>query len=165
MALGYLALTGRDTAMAVRHFQAALDLNPNFAAAHGYVGWALVFDGQSEEALCRFEEAMRMSPRDPLNGFFSSGVGAAHYFAGRYSEAVKWARRAVELRPGILGGHRVLCAALAQAGQIKEAKAAMNTLRQLHPDVSLAWIKRWVPYTPGPMKHFLEGLRKAGLTD
>ncbi len=40
----------------------------------------------------------------------------------------------------------------------------MNTLRQLHPDVSLAWIKQWVPYTSKPMKHFLEGLRKAGLT-
>jgi Flp pilus assembly protein TadD len=40
MALGYLAFTNRRTDDAVRHFQAAIDLNPNFAAAYGYVGWA-----------------------------------------------------------------------------------------------------------------------------
>ena len=106
-----------------------------------------------------------MSPRDPLNGFFFAGLSAAHYFAGQYPEAVKYARQAVQLRPGILGGHRVLCASLAQAGQIEEAKAAMNTLRQMHPDISVAWIKQSVPYTSGPMTQFLEGLRKAGLPE
>ena len=29
----------------------ALDLNPNFAAAHGYLGWALAFDGKSDKAI------------------------------------------------------------------------------------------------------------------
>jgi TolB-like protein len=165
MALGYLAFTDCQTDEAVRHFQTALDLNPNFAAAHGYVGWALVFDGQSDEALRHFEQAMRMSPRDPLNGFFSAGISAGHYFAGRYPEAVKWARQAVQLRPGILGGHRILCASLAQAGLVEEAKSAMSHLRQLHPSLSIAWIRQSVPYMPAPMAHFLEGLRKAGLTE
>jgi hypothetical protein len=64
-----------------------------------------------------------------------------------------------------LGGHRILCASLAQAGQIEEAKSALTTLRKLHPDISIAWIKQSVPYTAEPMEHFLEGLRKAGLTD
>ena len=66
MALGYLAITDRRTDEAVRHFQVALDLNPNFAAAYGYTGWALVLDGQSEEALRHFSQWMRTSPRDPL---------------------------------------------------------------------------------------------------
>jgi adenylate cyclase len=165
MALGYLAFTDRDTAEAIRHFEAALDLNPNFAAAHGYVGWALVFDGQSEAALRHFEQAMKMSPRDPLNGFFFSGVSAAHYLADRYPEAVKYARQAVQLRPGILGGHRILCASLAQAGQFDEAAAAMRHLRQVHPDISVGWIKKSVPYTSGPMERFLDGLRKVGLPE
>jgi Flp pilus assembly protein TadD len=163
MALGYLAFTDRRTDEAVRHFQAAIDLNPNFAAAYGFVGWALVFDGRSEEALRRFDQAMRMSPRDPLNGFFSAGISAAHYFAARYSEAVKWGRQALELRPGLLGGYRILCACLAQAGDVEEARTVLSQLQQLHPSVSIAWIERNVPYTSGPMSKFLEGLRKAGL--
>jgi adenylate cyclase len=163
MALGYLAFTGRQTDASIRHFQAAIDLNPNFAAAYGYIGWALVFDARSEEALRYFEQAMRMSPRDPLNGFFSAGISAAHYFAGHYSEAVRWGRQTLELRPGILGGYRILCASLAQAGLIEEARSVMSQLRQLHPTLSIAWIERNVPYTTGPMTKFLEGLRKAGL--
>lgn len=165
MALGYLAFVARRTEEAVRRFQTAIDLNPNFAAAYGYVGWALTFDGQSEDALTNLQQAIRMSPRDPLNGFFLAGLSAAHYLAGRSGEAVEWARQAVQLRPGIIGGHRILCASLAQAGLMDEVGAAMSRLRQLHPGISVAWIQESVPYTAEPMAHFLEGLRKAGLTD
>jgi adenylate cyclase len=165
MALGYLAFVARQTDQAIRRFRTAIDLNPNFAAAYGYVGWALTFDGQSDNALTNLQQAIRMSPRDPLNGFFFAGVSAAHYLAGRYTEAVDWARQAVQLRPGIIGGHRILCASLAQAGLIDEAKTAMSRLRQLHPDISIAWIQESVPYTREPMTQFLEGLRKAGLTN
>jgi TolB-like protein len=163
LALGYHAFTGRQTDEAVRHFRAALDLNPNFAAATGSIGFALALDGRSEEAIRHFEQALRMSPRDPFNSFFFVGIAVAHYLAGRFSESVNWARQAVQLRPGYLGGHRILCASLAQSGQIEEAKAAMNVLRKLQPDISIAGIRQAVPYTPEPMERFLDGLRKAGL--
>jgi adenylate cyclase len=165
LALGYLAFAARQTDEAIHYFRMALELNPNFAAAHGFVGWALAFDGRSEEAIGHLQQAIRMSPRDPLNGFFFAGLSASHYLAGRYTEAVEWARQAVQLRGGIFGGHRILCASLAQAGLMEEAGAAMSQLRQLQPGISIAWIKQSVPYTAGPMTHFLEGLRKAGLTE
>src|SRR5262249_635488 len=41
LALGYVTFTRRRTDEAVEEFQRALDLNPNFAAAHGYLGCAL----------------------------------------------------------------------------------------------------------------------------
>jgi TolB-like protein len=164
-ALGYLAFTSRRTGDAIRHFQTALNLNPNFAAAHGALGWTFVFDGRSEQALACFEQALRMSPRDPLNGFILAGIAAAHYFAGHYPDAVTWARKAVELRPGLLGGHRVLCASLAQAGQLEDASTAVKALRLLQPNVSLAWVQENVPYTARPMVLFLDGLRRAGLPD
>jgi tetratricopeptide (TPR) repeat protein len=46
VALGFVAFIERRTDESVAHFQRALDLNPNFAAAHGYLGWTLSFDGQ-----------------------------------------------------------------------------------------------------------------------
>jgi hypothetical protein len=54
---------------------------------------------------------------------------------------------------------------LGQAGLIEEAKSAMSHLRELQPTISVAWIKESVPYTDEPMARFLEGLRKAGLTE
>jgi TolB-like protein len=165
MALGFLALTSRQTEQAVRHFQVALDLNPNFAAAAGSIGIALAHNGQSEEAMLHFDQAMRMSPRDPFNSFFVLGISVAHYLAGRYSDAAKWAREGLRLRPGSPGGHCVLSASLAQAGNIKEAQAALSMVRQLQPHISRAWVKQWSPVADDKMEKYLEGLRKAGLTD
>jgi tetratricopeptide (TPR) repeat protein len=164
-ALGYVAFTGRQTDEALRHFQAALDLNPNFAAAAGSAGFAMALDGRSDEAIPRLEQALRMSPRDPFTSFFFVGFAAAHYLARSYDEAVRWARQAVQLRPGYLGAHRMLCASLAQAGQLEEAAVALNALRQRQPNVSMAWVEQSVLYTPRQMPRFLEGMRKAGLID
>jgi adenylate cyclase len=165
MALGYVAFVDRNTNEAVRHFYAALDLNPNFAIAVSSVGFALALDGQSEDAIRWFEQALRMSPRDPSTSFFFSAISAAHYLAERYGEAVEWAQKAVRTEPRNLGGHRILCASLAQAGEIEAAAAVMCALRRLQPNISAAWIKRSVPFTAKPMAHVLEGLRRAGLPD
>jgi tetratricopeptide (TPR) repeat protein len=165
MALGYLAFSARQTDEAAHRFRTAIDLNPNFTAAFGYLGWALAHDGQSDEAIKYLEQAIRMSPRDPFNVFFLAGLAAAHYLAGRYDEAAEWARRALQMRPGHLGARRKYCASLAQAGRIEEAKREMSRLQQMQPDISIAWIKQAVPYTATSMNHFLEGMRKAGLAD
>ena len=93
LALAWVAFTQRQTSEAVEEYRRALELNPNFAAARGYLGLALALDGRSEEALENIEHAMCMSPRDPQNSLFNAALAAAHYLAGRYTEAVGFARR------------------------------------------------------------------------
>jgi TolB-like protein/class 3 adenylate cyclase len=163
LALGYLAFNARQTDNAVREFQRALGLNPNFAAAYGYLGWAVVFDGRHEEAIEYFQQAFRMSPHDPLIAFFYAGMCAAHYFARRFDEAVEWGRKSIEQRPGFIPGHRILCASLALAGRMEELHPAMARLRKLQPNISVAWLEEHIPYTPRAMAHFLDGMRKAGV--
>ena len=163
LALGYVAFTRRHTEEAVQQFQRSIDLNPNFAAAHGYFGWALALDGQSDRAIPHLEQAIRMSPHDPQNAIFFVGLAASHYLTARYIEAVNFGRKAVQHRSTFTGGHRILCASLAQAGQLSEARVALHRLKELQPEISTAWIEKYVPYTQGPMEKFLEGMRKAGL--
>lgn len=163
LALGYVASTMRRTDEAVEEFQRALQLNPNFAAAHGYLGLALAFDGRTDEAIAHSEQAIRMSPHDPQNAVFNVALAAAHYLAGRYTEAIGFGRKALQQRFGLTGGHRIYIASLAQAGQIDEARAALARLKEIQPDLSIAWIEKCVPYTSGTMPRFLEGMRKAGV--
>jgi adenylate cyclase len=163
LALGYVALTMRRTEEAAEEFQRAIDLNPNFAAAHGYLGLALALAGQSDQAIAHGEQAIRMSPHDPQNAIFNVGLAVAHYLAGRYPEAISFGRKALKQRYGMTGGHRIYVASLAQAGQLAEARAALDRLKGLQPDMSIAWIKKYVPYTAETMEKFLEGMRKAGL--
>jgi TolB-like protein/tetratricopeptide (TPR) repeat protein len=163
LALGYVAYTQRRTEDALEEFRRVLDLNPNFAAAHGYIGQALTHAGRSEEAILHLERAIRLSPHDPQNAVFNVALGAAHYLAGRYDEAVTFSRKAWQQRYGLTAAHRVYCASLAQAGRAGEARAALDDLKKLHPELSIAWIEKYVSYTPAPMAKFLEGMRKAGL--
>jgi len=163
LALGFAAFVQRRTNVAAGEFQHALALNPNFAAAHGYLGWALAFDGQTEKANAHLEEAIRLSPHDAQNAIFNTGLAVVHYFAGRYAEALEYSRKALQQRSAFTAGYRIYCASLAQDGQIDEAREALARLKKSHPDLSIAWIEQNVPYTPGPMAKFLEGMRKAGL--
>jgi adenylate cyclase len=163
LALGYVAFLMRRTDHAVEEFQRALEINPNFAAAYGYLGSALAFDGRSDEAIRHAEQALRRSPHDPQNAIFNVGLAAAHYLAGRYPEAIGCARKAVQQRSGWPPAYRIYCASLAQAGQAEEARAALDRLRELQPDISIEWIEGNIPYTPGTMAKFIEGIRKAGL--
>jgi len=163
LALGYLAFTERRTEKTVLEYMRAIDLNPNFATAYGYLGWALVFDGQSDNALEYFRQALRMSPHDPLIAFFFSGIGVAHYFAREYGEAIEWTGKAITERPGFTAAHRIHCASLAQAGKKEETIAAVARLKEIQPTISIAWMEQNVPYTLRAMPHFLDGMQKAGI--
>jgi hypothetical protein len=66
-------------------------------------------------------------------------------------------------RRGFSGGHRIYVASLAQAGQIEEARAALDRLKELQPEISVAWIQQNAPWTPRAMAKYVEGMRKAGL--
>jgi tetratricopeptide (TPR) repeat protein len=164
-ALGNYCFTERRTEEAVHEYLKAIDLNPNFAIAYGSLGRALVFDGQSEDAVNYFQKALRMSPHDPLIAIFYSGMGTAHYYAHRYDEAIEWCRKGIRERPGYTAVHRILCASLAMAGRTEDTEAAAATLRQLQPNISIAWMEQHVPYTPRAMPHFLDGMRKAGVPE
>jgi len=163
LALGYLAFMERRTEKTVAEYMRSIELNPNFATAYGYLGWALVFDGQSDKALEYFRQALRMSPHDPLIAFFYSGTGVAHYYAHRYDEAIEWTGKAIAERPGFTAAHRLHCASLAQAGKTEETRSAVAKLKELQPNISIAWMEQNVPYTSQAMPHFLDGMRKAGI--
>jgi TolB-like protein/class 3 adenylate cyclase len=163
LALGFVAFVRRQTHMSASEFRRAIDLNPNFAAAHGYLGWTLAFDGQSDQATKHLEEAIRMSPHDPQNTIFNTGLAVTHYLEERFAQAVEYSGKALQQRSAFTPGHRIHVASLAKNGQLDEAREALARLQVMHPGLSIAWIEKNVPYTPGPMAKFIEGMRKAGL--
>jgi tetratricopeptide (TPR) repeat protein len=49
---------------------------------------ALTFSGQGDEAVAPFNEALRLSPRDPFNFAWHYLLAFALFVAGRYEEAL-----------------------------------------------------------------------------
>jgi TolB-like protein/class 3 adenylate cyclase/Flp pilus assembly protein TadD len=163
LALGWAAFLMRRSQDAMAEFKRALDINPNFAAAHGHLGNALACDGQADAAIPHLEQALRMSPHDPQNIFVYTALAVAYYLSGNYSEAISFGHKAVQQRPGFTGAHRIYIASLAQAGRSEEARTALDRLKELQPEISITWVQQNSPYMPGPMGRLLEGMRKAGL--
>ncbi|MFL6837978.1 MAG: hypothetical protein ACJ8FZ_11825, partial [Bradyrhizobium sp.] len=63
-------------------------------------------------------------------------------------------------------GHRVLTAAAGMAGQVAVATAALQELRRVQPNISLAWIATQLPWKlDADREHYLEGFRRAGLEE
>ena len=166
IAFGYSAMMERHTEESIAAFRRAVNLNPNSAVAHCYLSHGLAFAGQDREAIAHGESAIRLSPLDPEMAMMLGGIAVAHYLAGRYAEAVRYSSELLRLRPGFQGAQRLRCASLAQAGRIDEARSFLATIRLEQPQLSIDWIRASVPYqTPELMERFLEGMRKAGLTE
>ena len=166
IASGYWSMMERRTGESLAAFRRAVNLNPNSATAHCYLSHGLAFSGQSDDAIAHGKEAIRLSPLDPEMAMILGGIAVAHYLAGRYAEAGRYSEELLRLRPGFHGAQRMRCASLAQTGQLDEARKFLAVVRLEQPQLSLDWIRASVPYqTPELMERFLDGMRKAGLTD
>ena len=93
----------RRTEESIAAFRRAVELNPNSATAHGDLGHGLAFAGQDREAIAQAQDAIRLSPLDPDMALFLGAIAVAHYGAGRYAEALRYAEELLRVAPGLSG--------------------------------------------------------------
>jgi TolB-like protein len=111
----------------------ALALNPNLAMTWLFSGWQRVYLGEPEVAIEHLARAIRLSPLDPFTFSAHQGLALAHLFAGRYDDALSWAQKSLQGRPNWRAGMRILVAAAALSGRLKEAQQAMARVRENDP--------------------------------
>ncbi len=145
----------------------ALRLDPNSSLAHGVSGWTRLYASQPEAAVECFEQAIRLSPLDPMTAATSkAGIAHALLARGHAADAIAWARQAAEEFPNFISGHLCLIAALAIAGHMDDARTATAEALRLRPDLRVGI---WQEKTYFKDRSFLEplfaGLRKAGLPE
>jgi adenylate cyclase len=144
----------------------ALALNPNLAWAWMFGGWARLWLGEAEAAIERFSRALRLSPNDPDSFGMYYTTALAHFFTGRYNEAVSWADRAAAEKPDIVLPVIVAAASNALVGQDEWAKRAMSQVRRIDPTLRMSNFKDLFPIQrSADFERLSEGLRKAGLPE
>ena len=163
--LAYTYLFRRRFDDALAEFELALQLNPNFAMAHAFYGVTLCYAGRWQDGDAAARRALRLSPRDPLAAIYCGVVAYARFVGRDYEGAVQMARESMRQRGDFVGAHRVLTAAAGMSGDPALAASALEGLRRAQPEVSLAWITRELPMLRDEDRaHYLEGLRRAGMT-
>lgn len=165
-ALGFTLFLSKAPDDAIEHYRRAIDLNPNFAHAYGYLAIQLAYAGEPEAAMEAANNAMRLSPHDSELFHFYVAIATAHYVAGRYEEALEWARRTLRERQGVPAALRLVAASYAQLGRAGEAGAALEEVLARSPGMSLSSIKAVFHFKrPEDLARYLDGLRKAGLPE
>jgi TolB-like protein/Flp pilus assembly protein TadD len=104
-----------DSSQAIREFQRAIELNPNYAIAHQQYGNnTLSALGRCDDAIVEGKRAVEL---DPLSLVINTDLGTDYYYARRYDEAIAQVRKTLEMDPGFYIAHLVL-------GQVLDAKGA-----------------------------------------
>jgi tetratricopeptide (TPR) repeat protein len=137
------------------------------AEAWSFSGWVKNWLGEPEAAIERFARAMRLSPLDPWVTRMRGGTAYAHFFLGRYDEAVSWAAMALQDSPDYQPGLRIAAVSNAMAGRPEQAHNAMARLRQLNPALRISNLKDVLPPFPrtDDLSRYEEALRQAGLPE
>jgi TolB-like protein/Flp pilus assembly protein TadD len=123
---------GFDFSQALKEFQRAIELNPNYATGHQQYG------NNTLSALGRFDDAIAEGKRavelDPLSLVINADLGMNYHYARRYDEAIAQLRKTLEMDPGYYYAHVDLGQVFSAKGAFDEAIAEYQQARSLNDD-------------------------------
>jgi AraC-like DNA-binding protein/Flp pilus assembly protein TadD len=142
----------------------ALSLDGSSAWAWSRSGWIDLYKGNAESAIERLKIALDLAPHDPLAFNSMVGIGCANFHAGRYSEAVRWQKRALSEHPSAAWVHRTLCSAYALSGAAPEARRSLAALRKVYPELTVSAVQSGMPPLPQTYRGLVaDALHSVGL--
>jgi adenylate cyclase len=174
-AKGQLLRAQVQYAEAIPEYEAALSYNPNFVHALHALARCKFFTGSIEEVISLEEQAIRLSPRDPVIGGWYRQIGLVHLVQSRTDEAVVWLEKARNAAPAHPNIRALLASAYALAGDTERAAAEIAEACRLSADdrySSLACLRAVEDFRALAPKvrtlleaTYIAGLRKAGIPE
>ena len=156
--MGGIHLVHGDHELAQHHFSLALREHPGNAHILAHAARYHAYTGDSADAVTLVNRARQLNPFHPA--WYLWTLGEAYYMAGRYTEAL------VPLQEGASRNRKArwgLVATLAQLERVDEAGTILQELVEDRPQATLQreqWFKN-----REDEEHWLDGLRKSGLTE
>jgi adenylate cyclase len=158
---------------AIPEYETVLAFNRN--RVHALSGLAICkgATGSLEEVIPLFEQAIRLSPRDPQIGVWYDNIGVVHLLDSRVEDALLWLEKARTAMPEHVLPHAHLASAYALKGETERAAAELAEARRLSLDDRYASLARlttaayWgVPSVRALYEAtYFAGLKKAGLPE
>jgi TolB-like protein/DNA-binding winged helix-turn-helix (wHTH) protein len=119
---------------AIPEYETAIAFDRNWLDAYAHLGQCKFYMGSLEEYIPLVEQAIRLSPRDPLIGVWFGRIGLAHLLQSRINEATLWLEKARTASPGLPYIHSRLASAHALNGETARAAAELAEARRLSGD-------------------------------
>ena len=119
---------------ALHEYELAIDADRNWLDAYANLGQCKFYTGLLEEYIPLIEQAIRLSPRDPMIGVWLGRIGLAYLLQSHFDEAIYWLEKARSTSPELPYIHARLASAFALKGQTERAKEELSNARRLSHD-------------------------------
>jgi adenylate cyclase len=156
----HLALSQRFDE-AVRVANAGLAINPNNAWLYSARGQAEISLGRLDEAKSDVQQAIRLSPNDPIRLEWDRNLGNIEFAAGHLEAAIDAYHKALDGGDRSVFPYISLSAAYALQGKMDDAKPYVAETLRLNPNFTVKWFREHA--IDIPLRN--EGLRKAGFAE
>ena len=160
--LGNVRLLQRRHDEALRIAREAVEVRPGCTNASGFLGNVLLYCGDPAGAAERVRRAIRLSPVYPP--WFVEILAQAYRDGGQSELAAAAARELLRLVPGSVEARVILAGALAQAGDLDEARGAAAEVIEKAPAFSSRAYAEKLPYREDAARErIVADLGRAGL--
>jgi adenylate cyclase len=146
---------------AVRVANAGLAVNPNNPSFLVSRAAAEISLGHFDEAKSDVQQAIRLSPRDPLMPILQTQLGDIEIGSGRPEAAIVEYKKSLDMGDHTYWNYANLAAAYALLGKMDEAKPFVAETLRVNPSFTIKWYREHAEDIPKR----IEGLRKAGFAE
>ncbi len=135
----------KDMGGAVKRYQQALSVNPNESLAWLLKGTMHAFKDEGRLATECAEQALRLSPLDPLRYFYDSLAATAALSDGNFARALELAQRSLRANRLHTSTLRALAISQFQLGQYAESKQTVAEMMRLDPGFTVSGFMKNTP--------------------
>jgi TolB-like protein/Flp pilus assembly protein TadD len=159
-----MARTERERAREM--FSRSLLINPNSAMALTLSGWIETMCGNLDAGRAMVMRAQRLNPRDPRGWLMAGVMAIAAVVDEDYAAALSWAERALAQNRRFAVALRVAAVAHVRLGRQDRARAAVQALLEIEPELTISGFLARIPLPLERMARvYANALRVAGLPD
>jgi len=133
--LGHIIILKGDWDKGISLLNQAVELEPNGADSHAWLGLGLNFAGRPEEAIPIIKKALRLNPFASAGYFHVMAI--AYRMVGQYDKAIEYLESGIQRNPDHFFAHLNLSACYILADREKEARAEAKEVLRINPNFSI----------------------------
>jgi TolB-like protein/Tfp pilus assembly protein PilF len=155
-----------DHDTALHMLERALAQNPGSAMAHNVAAVVNCRVGRFEHGRAQAQEALRLSPFDPMQYFAHNALAAVHLAAGEVEDALANAHRSLESNPDFAPGLVMTVLCQVRLGRPDDARATLRRLLEVSPGTNVSTLRESLMFADSlGFEDVASDLRSAGLPE